>query len=510
LIVPLAFNAQAFSDAVLHPQFWGGLKLSLFTGTLATVLSMVLAIAVVMGGRDRLMRQAGLFLAVPHLALAIGFGFLIAPSGLLARIIAVPLGWTTPPHWTTVQDPYGLALTAALVLKETPFLVWTLTSLLNRDDLRQLFGKQAKVTRSLGHGSLSLWINVLLPQLLPRIVWPLVAVFAYGCTVVDMALVIGPTQPPTLAQVLWSDLNSGQPDHNARGAAGILLLSFIILILLGVAWLITARGGLFKELQQNWHSGTRNWPKPLSVRLWGFWGLLHSVIGVFILAASISGLWPYPDLVPATFTISAWIKLAPSSVATSLVLAIATALVALAACLCWFESVSSKFDRIIFVACAIALCTPGIAIALGQYRLFLAFGITGTALAMFLAHLLPVAAYVFVMLAGPYRAYDRRWRLTANGLRASPINFLVNIKWPMLKSQLLSSAAVGFAVSMAQYLPAQLAGAGRFTTLPMEAVTLASGGNRAIVSTYAIVLTVLPLITFALAAWLGRPRFHHA
>ena len=61
-------------------------------------------------------------LAVPHLALAVGLAFLIAPSGWLVRLIAPwPAGWHTPPDVLLVQDPLGLALTFGLVLKETPF-----------------------------------------------------------------------------------------------------------------------------------------------------------------------------------------------------------------------------------------------------------------------------------------------------------------------------------------------------------------------------------------------------
>ena len=45
-------------------------------------------------------------LAVPHLALAVGLAFLIAPSGWLVRLIAPwAAGWQTPPDVLLVQDP---------------------------------------------------------------------------------------------------------------------------------------------------------------------------------------------------------------------------------------------------------------------------------------------------------------------------------------------------------------------------------------------------------------------
>ena len=63
-------------------------------------------------------------LAVPHLAMAVGLAFLLAPSGWLARLASPWLtGWQQPPDLALVQDHHGLALTLGLVVKETPFLI---------------------------------------------------------------------------------------------------------------------------------------------------------------------------------------------------------------------------------------------------------------------------------------------------------------------------------------------------------------------------------------------------
>jgi putative thiamine transport system permease protein len=65
---------------------------------------------------------------------------------------------------------------------------------------------------------------------------------------------------------------------------------------------------------------------------------------------------------------------------------------------------------------------------------------------------------------------------------------------------------VGFAVSVAQYLPTLYVGAGRFATVTTEAVTLAAGAQRSLMSAYAALQMLLPIAAFALAALLGRPR----
>ena len=74
----------------------------------------------------------------------------------------------------------------------------------------------------------------------------------------------------------------------------------------------------------------------------------------------------------------------------------------------------------------------------------------------------------------------------------------------------LFALALGFAVSVGQYLPTVFAGGGRFTTLTVEAVTLSSGGDRRVVGIYAFLQAALPLIVYCSAImfprWVYRKR----
>ena len=84
------------------------------------------------------------------------------------------------------------------------------------------------------------------------------------------------------------------------------------------------------------------------------------------------------------------------------------------------------------------------------------------------------------------------------------------IKLPILLRPLLFAFAIGFAVSVGQYLPTLFAGAGRISTLTTEAVTLSAGSDRRILGVFAITQALLPLIVFATAlilpAWFWRRR----
>jgi putative thiamine transport system permease protein len=84
------------------------------------------------------------------------------------------------------------------------------------------------------------------------------------------------------------------------------------------------------------------------------------------------------------------------------------------------------------------------------------------------------------------------------------------VKWPILLRPILATLAVGFAVSVAQYLPTLFAGGGRFVTVTTEAVALSAGGNRRVLAVQALLQIALPMAAFGLAAaaayWLGRHR----
>ena len=200
-------------------------------------------------------------------------------------------------------------------------------------------------------------------------------------------------------------------------------------------------------------------------------------------------------------------SLSPAPLWLSLLLAISATVTAVAMAVLWFETQGVERDRWVIGLALLALALPQLASAGGQYRLFLPLGLTGSLSGLFLAHLTPVAAYVLIVLAGPYRAFDGRYVAAARALAASRLAAWRRVKLPLLKAPLATAAAIGFAVSIAQYVPAQLIAAGRFSTLPMEAVTLASGGNRPLTAAFALALAVPPLVAFLAAGLLGRPRW---
>lgn len=513
--VHAALDREAWQALAADHRTGPALALSVWTGVTATLLSGAVAAWTLARGFpgprwSRLVSLLGPMLAVPHAAFAIGLGFLIAPSGWLLRAVSPwASGFAAPPPWSTTQDPWGLGLIAVLVAKEVPFLLWAAASHLQRADVAKRFTLEQQVARSLGYGSGMAWWRVVWPQLWPRLQWPMLAVLAYGMTVVDVALVIGPASPPTLAVLAWGWLLDADLAANAQGAAAAWLLAMLLALVATLFW-YAPRLPLWRRRRVNGRRGNAR-PARLESGTTGGMGILAGLYLTVMLALAIgsfAGVWPFPALLPRTFTFQAWASVASSmaAVVTTLTLALASASSALLWSVAWLETAPPRWDAVLRRAIYLPLVLPSVLWVLGVYATALRWGLDGRWLGLWLAHTLAGVPYVLIALSPAYSGFDPRLRAVAASLGHGRASFLWRVKWPLLRASLASALAVGFAVSVAQYLPTLFVGGGRFATITTEAVTLASGAQRSLTSAYAWLQWLLPVLGFALAAWAGKPR----
>jgi putative thiamine transport system permease protein len=212
------FSLEPWRELAATPGLPRALLLALVSGVGSTLLALALAVAIAAAlhgrpGERRLRRLLPVLLAVPHAAAAVGFAFLVAPSGFLARLVAPFLGLERPPDLATVQDPWAVALTLALALREAPFLLFVILAAADRPGLDH----RLAAARTLGRSHVAAWLEVALPALWPALRLPVLAVLAYGLSAVDMALVLGPTAPPPLAVLVLRWMSD--PDLDRRFVA---------------------------------------------------------------------------------------------------------------------------------------------------------------------------------------------------------------------------------------------------------------------------------------------------
>ena len=214
-----------------HPSTRPALWLSLRTAVIATLLSllgsgMILSMWQSNFHRHWLGRGLILPIALPHATAAIILILLLAPSGWLWRLFATSN--SLPPEFPFPHDTAGWALVFGLVSKELPFLL-----LIQLNVCRQLpEATRVKTAQLLGQPPWLGWWLTVFPSLYQQIRLPLWAVLAFSFSVIDMALILGPTAPPTFSVLILQWSADPILEQQALAAAGSLLQGMVLLILL--------------------------------------------------------------------------------------------------------------------------------------------------------------------------------------------------------------------------------------------------------------------------------------
>lgn len=497
-----------FRGLLATPGILQSTMLGLSTGLAATAVSLAFATLFIaaFAGRPALSRLQHLLsplLAVPHAAAALGLAVMIAPTGQLVRLVAPLMGLDRPPDFPFPHDPLGLSLIAGLAIKETPFLILVMLAALPQVE----HGPARRLAASLGYGRIAGFLYLVWPALYRQIRFAVYAVIAYSTSVVDVALILGPDLPGTLATRLVEWMND--PDLSTRfvASAGALMQLALTLVALLLWKGIELTGALLLSLLRD--RGLR-FPRDRALRmasLAGFGAIVILVFGGIGLLAlwSVAGLWQFPDLLPRSITWRSWAGVLPRIIdplASTLLIGLASTGLAVLLSLGCLEREThtgrTGGERGLLVL-YLPLIVPQVTFVFGLQLLVLGGGGEQRLFALVLVHLVFVLPYVHLSLAEPWRALDRRYETLAAALGKSRLAVLVSIRLPMLARPILTAAAVGFAVSVGQYLPTLLIGGGRITTITTEAVALASGNNRRVIGVHVLLQTALPLLAFALA-----------
>ncbi len=444
-------------------------------------------------------------LAVPHAAAAFGLAFMIAPSGFLARLVSPwATGWTRPPDWLIVNDSLGLSLMAGLIVKEVPFLLLITLAALPQVPL----AASNRLVASLGYGRVAGFLFTTWPAIYRQIRLAVFAVIAFASSAVDVAVILGPTTPASLPVRLVQWMNDPELTARFMASAGAVLQLGVTLAAL-LIWF-----GLEKlcamATMRLCERGLR-FRHDAGIRMVALFAMATTAIVIFgglgLLALwSVSGLWQFPHVLPASLSLRGWQQTLPgigdplmTTITVGLAATLLSALIVIASLAREQETGRSGGNRaLLFIYMPLLVPQAGFVFGL---KLFLVHGGVGANwAALVFVHLVFVLPYVFLSLSAPWRAFDRRYEAIAAGLGKGRGTTFLAIRLPMLSRAILAAMAVGFAVSVGQYLPTVLIGAGRLVTITTEAVALGAGGNRRVIGIYAFLQMLLPFLGFALAA----------
>ncbi|MEM6275866.1 MAG: ABC transporter permease subunit [Pseudomonadota bacterium] len=516
-----ALSLEPWSLMAAEPGIARAAWLSVKTGVLSAFGALVGCLLLIAGWQGTrafaaLERLLSPLLSVPHAAAALGLAFLVAPSGWAARLTSPWLtGWERPPDLLIVGDSGGWALIAGLMAKELPFLMLMSLAALPQINSRE----RMQVAVSLGYGRVRGWVLTVLPALYAQLRLPVYAVLAYAMSNVDVATVLGPTAPPTLSIVVLRWMTD--PDLALRAPAAAAALLQLVLVLGAIA--LWRAGEIFAAIVGRWAVETGRRGRGPTDRMGRFFGLgVAAIAGLSILAGlasqliwSLAGRWRFPEALPSGFGLRSWERHGPPALEVTQVTLGLAALAAIIALFCVLGCLEAEhrrgrnMGRLGMLLLYLPLLLPQIAFLPGLQILLLQLGAAQGFWPVLLTHIVFVLPYMFLALAGPFRAWDTRYATVAAGLGSGREAVLWKLRLPMLLAPILTAFAVGMAVSVGQYLPTLLAGGGRLVTLTTEALALSSGGDRRAIGVWTLALTLAAWLPFAVALVLPRLVYRH-
>ena len=235
--------------------------------------------------------------------------------------------------------------------------------------------------------------------------------------------------------------------------------------------------------------------------------------GLAVVAAwSVAGSWRFPAALPGDLTFANWAWAGQGLAAPILttlavgIIAAVVALIAVIACLEHETRTSAGPETWVLALAYLPLLAPQISFLFGLQVLFVSMGLDATMTGLVWSHLVFVLPYVVLMLREPYLALDPRYLAASRMLGNTAARTFWRVRLPLLRRPIMVALAVGFSVSVAQYLPTVVIGAGRLPTLTTEALALALGGDRRVAAVAALLLAVLPLLALATALAVRSPR----
>lgn len=507
------------------PGLTAAVRLSVTTGVGSTLIALIIVTLLTAGWSGTrsfrvLERLLSPLLSVPHAAAAFGIAFLITPSGWISRATSPWLtGWDRPPDVLIIQDPWGLAMIAGLVAKEVPFLLLMTLAALGQTDAN----RSVAVAQALGYSRLTGWLKTVFPRVYAQIKLPIYVVLAYAMSTVDVAVILGPNTPPPLSVQIVKWMSDPDLTMRAQAAAAALLQLGLVLGALALWRLGEIIAG---RLGHRWAAmGNRGRADKVvsGVALTlGTVSALAVLLGFAVLAMwSFAGFWGFPNALPDSFTLKNWMRHGDGALEAfgeTALLAVSVTFIAITLTIGCLEAefrYGLRITRQGMWLLYLPLLIPQTAFIPGFQTFLLTLGADIGRVPVMIAHLVFVLPYVFLSLADPFRSWDTRVGTVAAALGASPNRILWNVRLPMLLRPILTAMAVGFAVSVGQYLATLLIGGGRVATLTTEAVALSSGGDRRAIGVYGLMQTAAALIPFALAlviptvVWRNRKGLLH-
>lgn len=228
-----AFTLVHYRELLNDRELWDSILLTLALSITSTAISAVVGILLAFSVRELVSRSpiAALLLqmpvAIPHLAVGVVVLSVIAPTGIIARILFnLGLLSSSAAFPVLVNDRLGIGLVIAYVIKEAPFI-----ALMTYGVLARIGPEYEVMARTLGASPVQVLRHVLLPLTAPAALSSSLLVLSYTIGAFELPFLLGRSYPTMLSVVAQRRFMSVSLDQRPSAIAlAIVLASLSILV----------------------------------------------------------------------------------------------------------------------------------------------------------------------------------------------------------------------------------------------------------------------------------------
>ena len=226
-----------------------------------------------------------------------------------------------------------------------------------------------------------------------------------------------------------------------------------------------------------------------------------------ILMWTVTARWPWPGLLPESYT---WrtieellfgsnspAEILISSVILATLVAVLGTLIALMTARAT-EIYKVRGRRAVGIAALLPLVVPGTVFAMGIQVSLIRMHLNDTITGVVLVHLVAALPYCVTIMMDVTAAVGNSLEEQAAVLGAAPFRSFADASLPQLIPGILSSASMAYIISYSQYFTTLLAGGGKIKTLALVLVPYIQSGDRALASVYSVIFVGSALIVFFL------------
>ena len=233
-----------------------------------------------------------------------------------------------------------------------------------------------------------------------------------------------------------------------------------------------------------------------------------------LLLWSVTGRWPWPALLPETWSLRTLRELLLGSASLPRLLGSSIGLALTVAVLGTFIGVLTaratelhdfRGKGLVKLGSFLPLLVPGTVFAMGIQITLIRLGLSDTVAGVVLVHLIAALPYCITIMTDVTRQVGCRLEEQAMVLGAGPFRAFFQVTLPALLPGILSSMSMGFILSYSQYFTTLMVGGGRVKTIALVLVPYIQSGDRALSSVYSVAFVGSALLVF----FLFETLIHH-